>query len=61
MARARCGLCDFVFGEALGLLPLAFEGARCFGLEGGGCVGIGAGGHCGGRLLLDDCDSDAKT
>lgn len=39
------GLCDSVAGQALGLLPLAFEGARGLGLEGGGGVGVGAGGH----------------
>lgn len=47
LARARRGLCDFVLGEALGLLPLAFEGSRGFGLERGGGVGVGSGGHCG--------------
>lgn len=47
LACARGGLCDFVLGQALTLLPSAFECARCFGLEGGGGVWVGAGRHCG--------------
>ena len=45
LACVRCGLCDFVLGEALGLLPLAFESASCFAFLRCGCVGIGAGRH----------------
>lgn len=72
LACARCGFRDLVSGEALILLPLAFEGARCFRFQGGGGVGIGSGGHCGRylqqgvllvacELLLDDCGSDMRA
>lgn len=52
----RCGLCDFGFGEALSLLPLAFESASCFAFLRGGCVGIGAGGHDEKIMLYSDAD-----
>lgn len=49
LAGARGGLCDFVPGEALGVLPLGFESAGRFAFLGGGHVGVGAGWHYAGE------------